>query len=76
MIHCKADLDEACMKCALFHNCANEMVIIKWRSTQAPQQRLETTEQEEKQNRQLLYEAIYGQIHRERCKPKRSSRKY
>lgn len=30
--------------------------------TQAPQQRLETTEQEEQQNRQLLYGAIYGQF--------------
>ena len=30
--------------------------------TQAPQQRLETTEEEEQQNRQLLYGAIYGQF--------------
>lgn len=41
--------------------------------TQAPQQRLETTEQEEKQNRQLLYEAIYGQFIASGASPKEAA---
>jgi len=38
--------------------------------TQAPQQRLETTEEEEQQNRQLLYGAIYGQFIASGASPK------